>query len=366
MPRLLRTGLVSALLGSALVGSAFVAGCPSSSSPTTSVAPRTMVMSKLALVTHNCDGTIEGFDLDDHVSMGEGTDQVGCWLPDQQSADGTPGIDNALAPIFELIYQLSGDAVDGLVQMAINDGSLLILVRLEGVDDPFDDPDVTVHILKGSGRPQLGTNSLIAPSQTFGIDTATPTSTGHGRIVNGVFISDPFEAVIPLKIFGVSADIRLHRGRLRGRVVADESGCHFDAGTDASVEDAGMDASVEDAGADASVDDGGMDASVDDGGAVDASCPAFVAPPPPTRSTCNTSRLWLENGYVGGEMEVTQILDIANQAGAQDSTAAALAKAAPLLLYPAADANYDDNQGSCTHITTALRFQSVPAHLLGD
>lgn len=346
MSHLFRRTLISALTGSALLGSVLVAGCPSETPPAVTAAPRTMVMSKLALVMHNCDGSIEGFNLDGAATTGHWSDPSGCGLADEVSADGTTGIDNRLAPIFETIVSLSGDAVDGLVQMAINDGTLLVIVRLEGVDDMFDDPDVTLQLFKGSGRPQLGTNTLIAPSQTFGIDTSTPSSTGKGRIVDGVFYSDPFEAVIPLKIFGVGADIRLHGARLRGRVVADETGCHFDAGV--------------------SVDAGTGDASIGDGGAVDASCPAYVAPPPPMRSTCDSQQYWITGGMIGGYMEITQIVDIANQAAAQDSTAATIAQSAPAFLYPAADAEYDQNMAACTQISTALRFETVPAYLIGD
>lgn len=352
MKRSLPRMVLGTLAGGALLGLGLVGGCPSETPASTSV-PRTMVVSKLGFVLHNCDGTIDGFNLDDFVTTGNITEPIGCGFPDQVSPTGERGIDNNLAPTFESIVELTGDAVDGLIQMAINDGTLLVVVRLEEVDDYFNDPHVVVRIHKGSGRPQLGTNSFIAPSQTFAIDTTTPSTYGSGRIVDGIFYSDPFEAVIPLRIFGVAADMRMHQARIRGRVKQDETGCHFGV----PMPDAGVDAGA--AAADAGTVAG-------DGGMVDASCPPYVAPPAPTRSNCDNQQVWLTDGLIGGGIELVQIIDIANQAGAQDHNAAIIASGANAFLAPYADTNFDPEVGACTQISAALRFQSVPAFLIGD
>lgn len=314
---------------------------------------RTSVVTTLGFILHSPDGTIEGFDVDGATSTGLFTDGTGCGLADQFDSTCHAGIDNNLAPTFESIVELTGDAVDGLLRMAINDGSLLIIFRLEGVDDPWNDPDVTVRLYKGTGRPQLATTGRIAPSQTFEVDPWTPSTEGPGRIENGVFYGGPFEAVIPLKIFGVSSNIRLHNALVRGRFQGDEDGCYFSAA------DAGADAGAADGGV--IVPNSGVTrcmAISADGGVEDAG--------QTVRPTCVSRSYWMTNGIVGGGIEVDQIVDIANQAGENDHNAAIIASGANAFLAPYADLNFDEAAGICTHISAALRFETVPAYLVGD
>lgn len=288
-------GLRSGLALCALAAAPSLGSCAEPIEASETGRSHTFVTSKLGFVTHNEDGSIEGFDLDGAISTGHYTDGTGCGLADQSSSDGTPGIDNNLAPTLEAIIELTGDAVDGLVQQAINDGTLLVMLRLEGVDDLRNDPHVVVRLLKGSGRPQLATTNFIAPSQTFDVDDSTPESLGTGRIVDGHLEAGPFEAVIPLRFFGVSANMRLHDALFRGDIAED--------GT-------------------------------------------------------------LENGMMGGGIELTQILDLANQAGAMDHNAAIIAMSANAFLEPTVDLGFDGT--ACNQISAALRFEAEPAFLLGD
>jgi hypothetical protein len=281
---------------------------------TTGSDSRTMnvVVSAISFVKHNADRTIEGFDVDNVVTTGIFPDPSGCGLADSVSSTGQQGIDNNLSLTFETIDNLTNGAVDGLLKMAIEQGTLLIIWRMEGVDDLVNDPCVSMSMLKGAAGspPLIGTNGYLAPAQTFGVDATTPISHFAGRIENGVLYAGPFEGIIPLQIFGVSANIRIHDAQLRG--VINETGGLGELGIVPT--------------------DGGV--------------------------------LSLGNAMVGGGIEVEQVLEIARIAGEMDHNAAMIASSADVFLRSAADLNFDGNE--CTQISAALHFRSEPAFLLGD
>lgn len=178
----------------------------------------TVVISRLSFANRDENGALEGFDLDDRVS--DETDWRSCGRVDATDADGRTGIDNGLAQLFGVVQMLVGNAIDGLIQMAVNDGTLLVMFRLEGVDDLVDDPCVELSVLKGTGpgSPQLATTGFLAPSQTFEVDETTPITSGRGRIEDGVLYAGPFEAVIPLKFFQVFVNMRMHGAYLRADI----------------------------------------------------------------------------------------------------------------------------------------------------
>jgi hypothetical protein len=202
-----------------------IAACETDASACTEgsgrLAPHTTVVSRLAFATATPENTAEGFDLDDRVSTE--TDYATCARPDRLDGAGVPGIDNELAGLFTTLQSFAGDAIDGLVQAAINNGTLLVMFRVDGLDDARNDACVSVQLLKGTGPdvPQLATTGFLAPSQTFDVDTATPVSVGQGYIEDGVLHAGPFEAVVPLKFFQVSANLRLHDARMRAEITED-------------------------------------------------------------------------------------------------------------------------------------------------
>lgn len=183
--------------------------------------PHSFVVAQLAFANADAMGRLEGFDLDGIDSDGTAEeDNASCNRPDAVDAAGRVGIDNALAELFNLIEALVGNAIDGLIQMAVNDGTLLVMFRLDGLDSLENDPCVDFSLLKGTGptTPQLATTGFLAPSQTFEVDTTTPTSSGRGRIEDGVLYAGPFEAVIPLKFFQVYVNMRMHGAYVRADV----------------------------------------------------------------------------------------------------------------------------------------------------
>lgn len=207
-----------------VVALAPIASCDTDASACTegsgALGSHTVVVSRLTFANTR-ERVTSGFDLDDHVTTEP--DERSCNQLDQTDEQGRPGIDNTLATLLATLRAFAGDAIDGLIQAAINDGTLLIMFRLSGVDDLRNDPCVEVRLLKGTGptMPQLATTGFLAPSQTFDVDEATPVSVGHGYIEDGVLHAGPFEAVVPIKFFQVSANLRLHDALLRARIEDD-------------------------------------------------------------------------------------------------------------------------------------------------
>ncbi len=219
-----RNRVASFALAASLAGS-LATGCTESEGARCDVAgdgsgKRILVAQELTFVVPD-DGVTDGFDLDGRVS--DDTDALTCNQDDYVDADGNPGIDNQFAALWSLLVTLVGEAVEGLIRGVINDGTLLLMFQFDGIDDVENDDCVNVHIFQGAGHPDLGTDGFIAPSQTFDVKDGTPYTMTSGYIEDGVLVAGPFEIVIPIAIFQVVADLRLHRGMIRATFDEDGS-----------------------------------------------------------------------------------------------------------------------------------------------
>lgn len=173
--------------------------------------------------TRVADGVAPGFNLDGMVS--DGTDYVSCGQVDFTAPDGTTGVDNQLAKLVPDVENLvGGNAVDGLLQAAIDDGQLVILMELNGADDLVEDDCVDVSVQVGEKRrPSLGTDGAIESFQTFTPDPAAELSrTNTGQIHGGVLDAGPFQIAIPLAIFDVAFTIHVQDAHIRATI--DEDG----------------------------------------------------------------------------------------------------------------------------------------------
>jgi hypothetical protein len=166
------------------------------------------------------EGVTRGFDLDGRQS--DESDDVSCGQADFTSPEGTPGIDNQFVLVWDLLVMIAGDAVEGLIRGAINDGTLLLMVRLEGVDDPAHDDCVDVTIIPAVGKPFVGTDGLITTGQSFDPNPAVPiTRIPCGVMRDGVVEAGPFEAELPFQILIVNTVLHAHNGRLRAQLHPD-------------------------------------------------------------------------------------------------------------------------------------------------
>jgi hypothetical protein len=184
--------------------------------------PRAFLISTLGFTRVDAmTGQVPGFDVDGVVS--DGSDAGSCFKKDFVSPGGETGIDNQLALFVPELEKLLGDAVDGLVQGAINNGNLLILLDVESAAGLRNDECVDLTVQLGKGKPTLGTDGVIEAYQTFDLDTEGEVSHAQsGTIDNGVLSIGPFELAIPIAIFDVSFTLHLHHARFRFTVDAED------------------------------------------------------------------------------------------------------------------------------------------------
>jgi len=166
-------------------------------------------------------GVSVGFDLDGEVSTP--TTPIGCGQRDYVDPDGVPGIDNQFAKLLPLIEAGGGSALPDLVQAAINEGDLLILVMFEGLNGTDDADDVAVTIARADTSPIVGADGTLRAWQTFDLDTSEPITRIEGAVVrDGVLNGGPATVELPIFVFTFRFDVTLHRSLIR--VHLDETG----------------------------------------------------------------------------------------------------------------------------------------------
>ena len=162
------------------------------------------------------DGTVPGFNLDGVVS-GE-DDETTCGQPDHISPEGVEGIDNQLAELVPLFELFGIGAAAAYIQSAIEEGGLLILLQVDGVDDLENDDEVTVMVRTGAGEPLLGTDGKLLSGQTFHLHEETPDSFAQtAYIEDGVLHAGPFDARLPVVVLGMQYELTFYGTLLRAK-----------------------------------------------------------------------------------------------------------------------------------------------------
>lgn len=172
------------------------------------------VLKKMRFTSLIEPGVALGFDLDGKTTP-EGASES-CGHGDLKGVAGEEGIDNQLAKIWSTLEPLVGTQVDALLQGAINEGRVLIMMELTDVDDLQNDEQVTLNVYRGLLDPEVGTFGTIAPDQTFELDYDKPVSTVEDvRIVDGTLEAGPVVLQIPVAILDLDIVAELHFGRVR-------------------------------------------------------------------------------------------------------------------------------------------------------
>jgi hypothetical protein len=167
-----------------------------------------VVVNRAILFSREVEGVSDGFDLDGEVTLDGGA--TGCGIADFVASDGTPGIDNAFARMLPALEATEAQAVETLIQQTINMGDLLLMMRVSGVDDPWNDDAVDVEVFRGMGAPLLGSDGRILPSQTFDVDPeGVPSRVAGVPIVDGRIQADGLAIVLPVQIFDVFLDLHI-------------------------------------------------------------------------------------------------------------------------------------------------------------
>ena len=180
------------------------------------------VIRKYEFVTEAEDGSAEGFDVDGRVS--EQYERESCGHGDYVDAEGRPGIDNALARISDDIAPLVGDTAETLVGSAVNEGRMLVIIELEGLDDFVNDDDVTLRFFRARGAPPVGQKDLLAPDSTLYIDPRMPMVTLEGlSVIDGELLTPKFDYDMPIEALEASFSMAVEHGRIRLKIHEDGS-----------------------------------------------------------------------------------------------------------------------------------------------
>jgi hypothetical protein len=193
------------------------------------------VLTTLTFGRESPPGVTQGLDLDGIDS--DANDASGCYKADMTDPEGNAGIDNQFARIVPGLIAVGGEAIEGLIQQAINSGELLLVARLAYVDDLDNDECVEFELIRGLGAPLVGTHGLPLSGQTFDRDLTIPASHVEGAIIEeGWLTAGPIDFDLPIQIFDINitipakdATFRLKlddeggvRGYMSGRVSAAE------------------------------------------------------------------------------------------------------------------------------------------------
>lgn len=199
------------------VGDTASVGDDASGAPAAAVeSTRVYVITTIGFEREEPAGVALGFDLDDRVS--ESGDPQGCRARDFTAPDGTPGIDNQMAKLLPVVDQFGENALQTLVQGAIDEGRTMLMILIEGIDDPVNDDDITLTIRRGIGSPLLGTDGKILPGQTLDLADDPPLGRFEGaKIVDGAVEAGPFEVTLPAVVFNVQYVLPVPQGYVRFR-----------------------------------------------------------------------------------------------------------------------------------------------------
>ncbi len=183
-------------------------GCGSSEDEELPPADELAVLREMSFVREDPEGVSDAFDLDGRAS--DESDAVGCYHQDFVGPNGEPGIDNAFANVLPALELAGGAAIEPLIQNSINDGRLLLMIGLDGVDDRRNDDCVRLRISRGTGQPAVGGDGLLLPGQTFDPDPSLDESIVEcATIEDGVLRGSPFSLRLELNIFDEYIDLTL-------------------------------------------------------------------------------------------------------------------------------------------------------------
>lgn len=177
-------------------------------------ARKTWILSSLGF-TRESNHVAPGFDLDHKVTTTPDPDS--CGMLDLVAPDGTPGIDNQLSLLIPVVEKQFGNAVDGIISGAINDGRLLIALDLANVSTTTDSRGVDMEVKLAQGKPSVGTDGALDAFQTFDLkrDGQIVSPASNGTFANGTFTIGPFPLHIPIAIFDVAFTIYIRDAIIR-------------------------------------------------------------------------------------------------------------------------------------------------------
>ncbi len=169
-------------------------------------------------------GVVDGVDLDETVSSSAAGGA--CAHDDFAGPAGGAGIDLQYWRAVGCVRGFQpGEIADIVVDQAVRDGSMTILIELWGVDDLRNDDDVRVQVFGSTDAPPRGADGALLPFGTLSVhsDARYRSAIGRGRIVDGVLSAGPMDARVRLNIQIVAGDLTFHDASLRLTLAPDGS-----------------------------------------------------------------------------------------------------------------------------------------------
>lgn len=170
--------------------------------------------------TRRKDGIVWGFNLDDHVS--DDNDDEGCSHADLIDPAGNEGIDNAFSGLIPALEATEASAVEDLIQDSVNNGELLLMVKLTGIDDYENDACVSMEFARADGTPIIGTDGEMLDGQSFGRSEFPPYAyVAETTITDGVVDVRGVPLFLPLQVLDVALEFDMPQGAVRLAVSED-------------------------------------------------------------------------------------------------------------------------------------------------
>lgn len=176
----------------------------------------------------DAEAGVPGFDLDGRVSTSAAPQTGECAHDDFTSPDQAPGIDYNFYRIIsneetredgKYVFGgfREGQIVDGVISGATKNGSMTILVQIQGLDDPLNDDEVVVQVYASEDSPALGTDNSMLPGATFGVHPERRFHSGEvpGSVNGGVLTAGPIDLRFPIDIMIVQDEMLIHDSWIR-------------------------------------------------------------------------------------------------------------------------------------------------------
>jgi len=158
------------------------------------------------------DGKVApGIDLDGKTKRG-----------DFSGLDGAKGVDNQLWRVMGCVRTFRENGDKEVVEKIFISARAPTLIEIRGIDDPRNDPEVTVNIYAASGSLVRNARGGALAGMTFDIDKDPALrATTRGRIVDGVLTTDPVDIRLNYKEQIIDAPRQILGARIRATLKPD-------------------------------------------------------------------------------------------------------------------------------------------------
>ncbi len=171
-------------------------------------------------------GRFPGLNLDGLVSSETSPVAGECAHDDFSGISGEPGFDYQFWRAIGCIRGFQKDEIANIVvEGAVINGSMTILIDLDGVDDENNDSEVVAQVFGSTDIPAIGADGNVLPFATLTVHENTQYHgiAGTGEIVDGVLVAGPMDINLRLNIQIVDGDQSMRDAYLRVEFLPDGS-----------------------------------------------------------------------------------------------------------------------------------------------